>query len=59
MLETVKGDALCGIEYEPLFKYFNDRKAQKCFTVIGASYVSTDAGTGIVHQAPGFGDDDY
>jgi len=48
-LETVKGEALCGIEYEPLFKYFNDRKATKCFTVIGASYVSTDAGTGIVH----------
>lgn len=55
----MKGEALCGIEYEPLFKYFNDRKASKCFTVIGASYVSTDAGTGIVHQAPGFGDDDY
>lgn len=27
--------------------------------MIGAAYVSTDAGTGIVHQAPGFGDDDY
>ena len=59
VLETVKGEALCGTEYQPLFNYFIDKKASKCFTVIGANYVSTDAGTGIVHQSPGFGDDDY
>jgi isoleucyl-tRNA synthetase len=49
VLETVKGESLCGIEYEPLFHYYDERRASKCFTVIGAAYVSTDAGTGIVH----------
>ena len=30
-----------------------------CFRVVGADYVTTDSGTGIVHQAPAFGEDDY
>jgi isoleucyl-tRNA synthetase len=30
----------------------------KCFSVIATTYVTNDAGTGIVHQAPGFGEDD-
>ena len=34
-------------------------KKSGCFSVISDTYVTTDAGTGIVHQAPGFGADDY
>jgi len=30
-----------------------------CFRVVAADYVTTDSGTGIVHQAPAFGEDDY
>ena len=48
-----------GKSYVPLFPYFHHMKAQKCFTVIGADFVTHDTGTGIVHCAPGFGEDDY
>lgn len=34
-------------------------KERNCFSVIGADFVTSDAGTGIVHCAPGFGEDDY
>jgi isoleucyl-tRNA synthetase len=34
-------------------------KEQKCFTVVGAAFVTKDAGTGVVHCAPGFGEEDY
>jgi len=60
VLETMKGSELEGTEYEPLFPYFQeDMKGTKCFSVITADYVSTEAGTGVVHQAPGFGEEDY
>jgi isoleucyl-tRNA synthetase len=49
VLETVTGESLAGIEYEPLFNYYIEKKETKCFTVITATYVTTDAGTGIVH----------
>ncbi|KAG5179720.1 Isoleucyl-tRNA synthetase [Tribonema minus] len=57
ILETIKGSALVGIAYEPLFPYFKDRPGS--FTVLSDSYVTADDGTGIVHQAPAFGEDDY
>lgn len=53
---SVKGKDLIGRRYEPLFDYFKD--LPNCFQVIGADYVSTEDGTGIVHIAPGFGEDD-
>ena len=59
VLETVKGSTLVGTEYEPLFDYFTEKRATKCFTVVSDTYVTNDAGTGIVHQAPGFGEEDY
>lgn len=34
-------------------------KEQNCFTVVCANFVTSDTGTGIVHCAPGFGEDDY
>lgn len=49
-----------GTEYEALFPFFEEKfRPGGCFTVIGADFVSTDAGTGIVHCAPGFGEDDF
>ena len=53
-----KGRDLAGMTYEPLFSYFADKKAEGAFRMINADYVSTEDGTGIVHIAPGFGEDD-
>ncbi len=60
--ETVaefKGSALKGWEYEPIFPYFADQKAQGAFTVLNDGYVTTDDGTGLVHIAPAYGEDDF
>jgi len=51
-----KGADLAGIGYEPLFPYFKD--APNAFRVFLGDYVTTEDGTGIVHTAPGFGEDD-
>lgn len=58
-LEKFKGSTLVGKKYVPLFEYFKERSEQNCFTVIDAGFVTSDAGTGIVHCAPGFGVDDF
>lgn len=55
----VKGSELIGLKYVPLFDYFKDRFIETGFRVIGASYVSDESGTGIVHQAPAFGEQDF
>ncbi|MDA1077041.1 MAG: class I tRNA ligase family protein, partial [Proteobacteria bacterium] len=57
--ETCKGAALAGRHYEPLFPYFADQAELGGFQVVTDDYVSTDEGTGLVHQAPAFGEDDY
>jgi len=54
-----KGARLAGIRYEPLFPYFADATAQGAFVTVLGSHVTTEDGTGIVHTAPGFGEDDY
>ena len=56
---TVKGSALRGRRYAPLFPYFADEAERGAFVVLNDDYVTTDAGTGIVHQAPAFGADDF
>nr|WP_318659306.1 isoleucine--tRNA ligase [uncultured Treponema sp.] len=66
-----KGKDFIGAEYEPLFPYFAQLKdpkvceemsGQKCekgaFRMFNAEYVSTEDGTGIVHIAPAFGEED-
>ena len=53
-----KGRDLAGRRYVPLFDYFRDLAAQGAFQVLAADYVSTEDGSGIVHIAPGFGEDD-
>ncbi len=59
VVREMKGGELEGWEYEPLFPYFPEEKENGAFRVFTADYVSTEDGTGIVHTAPGFGEDDY
>ncbi|KAL6447265.1 hypothetical protein ACFW04_001489 [Cataglyphis niger] len=54
-----KGVDLKGKEYEPLFPYFMHCKDKGAFKVLNDTYVTSETGTGIVHQAPFFGEDDY
>ncbi len=56
VLETMKGQDLEYREYEPLFKFVTPR--EKCWYVTCDSYVTMGDGTGIVHIAPAFGEDD-
>lgn len=58
--DAVANADLIGTHYKPLFTCFDDadRKADKAFRVVAADYVSASDGTGIVHQAPAFGEDD-
>ena len=53
---TLKGKDLVGRTYEPLFPYFAGRT--NCFRTLGGDFVDTAEGTGVVHMAPGFGEDD-
>ncbi|GME99079.1 unnamed protein product [Ambrosiozyma monospora] len=55
----VKGSELVGMKYKPLFDYFYEEFKDTAFKVISADYVTADSGTGIVHQAPSFGEADY
>ena len=58
IVSKFKGKNLMGRSYVPLFSYFEDLKEDGAFRVVTADYVSTEDGTGIVHTAPGFGEDD-
>jgi isoleucyl-tRNA synthetase len=53
------GAALKGIEYEPLFPYFASAREQGAFRTVTGAHVTTEDGTGIVHTAPGFGEEDH
>ena len=57
----IDGESLIGVKYQPPFSYNNnlEQKNSKVFTVLEDSYVKLDAGTGIVHLAPGMGEDDF
>ncbi len=52
----VKGSDLIGRHYEPMLPYFAD--TPNAFRILGADFVGTGDGTGVVHIAPGFGEDD-
>ncbi len=56
-IKTVKGADLVGLKYKPLFPYLVE-KTKNSFVVLHGDFVSTEEGTGIVHLAPGFGEDD-
>ena len=55
---VLKGRDLVGRTYQPLFPYFADRPDLYGFRVMAGDYVETEEGTGIVHTAPGFGEED-
>ncbi|XP_065174061.1 isoleucine--tRNA ligase, cytoplasmic-like [Atheta coriaria] len=58
--ETFPGAKLKGLEYVPIFNYFADQmKKQGAYKVLLDDYVTQESGTGVVHQAPYFGEDDY
>ncbi len=56
---TFKGSALKGWRYEPIFPYFADKASEGAFVVLNDGYVTTDDGTGLVHIAPAYGEDDF
>ena len=58
VLERFKGKALEYREYEPLYPYAEGKIKKKAFYVMCDGYVTTSDGTGIVHTAPAFGEDD-
>lgn len=58
-ISRVKGADLVGKRYTPLFDYFAEQTEQGAFVVVADDYVTTESGTGVVHQAPAFGEDDY
>ncbi len=55
----IKGKDLVGMSYEPMFPYFKNLSEKGAFRVLSGEFVSTEDGTGIVHIAPGFGQDDF
>jgi isoleucyl-tRNA synthetase len=55
-LATLAGSDLVGLRYEPLFPFFADHA--DAFRVLAADFVTTEDGTGLVHIAPAFGEDD-
>lgn len=59
ILNRRKGVDLKGKAYEPLFPYFLHHKEKGAFRVLNDTYVTAETGTGIVHQAPYFGEDDF
>lgn len=56
VLAVRPGSELVGLIYQPIFSYFADH--ENAFQILAAEYVTTEDGTGIVHQAPAFGEDD-
>ena len=66
VIEEMKGKDLIGLEYEPLFPYLSETisksekpKLEKAFKVYGADFVTTEDGTGVVHTAVMYGQDDF
>ncbi|MFA6906282.1 MAG: isoleucine--tRNA ligase, partial [Sphaerochaeta sp.] len=59
IVDEQKGSYYKGMRYQPLFPYFAGLKDQGAFVCVNGDYVTTEDGCGIVHTAPGFGEDDY
>jgi isoleucyl-tRNA synthetase len=56
LVGSVRGSELVGRRYTPMFPYFAETPG--AFVVLAGDFVSTEDGTGVVHLAPGFGEDD-
>lgn len=62
LLGSFAGSTLVGLEYEPMFDYFavdSSTNKARVFRVLCDDYVDENSGTGVVHQAPYFGEEDY
>ncbi|PNW71377.1 hypothetical protein CHLRE_16g651750v5 [Chlamydomonas reinhardtii] len=64
ILAKMPGSELVGLRYTPLFPFFSalaaaEGSSKGAFRVVSDTYVTDDSGTGVVHQAPAFGEDDY
>lgn len=59
VLKCLSGQELLGLEYEPLFPYYISKRVEGAFKVIPSDHVTTESGTGVVHMAPAFGEEDF
>ncbi|SDL55571.1 isoleucine--tRNA ligase [Halarsenatibacter silvermanii] len=59
IVERVKGEELEGIEYEQIMPFVEVKSDKDAFYVTLGDYVTAEEGTGIVHSAPAFGEEDY
>ena len=59
ILARLKGADLKGWTYEPIFPYFAEYATAGAFRVLNDAFVSTGDGTGLVHMAPAYGEDDF
>ena len=59
VLARLKGEALRDWTYEPIFPHFAEYRDAGAFRVLTDSFVSTEDGTGLVHMAPAYGEDDF
>lgn len=59
VLETFKGSELVGRTYEQLLPFVKPEAGKNAFVVVAADFVTLESGSGIVHMAPAFGEDDY
>jgi len=66
LIKKLKGKDLIGLEYEPLYSYLSNTisdkekpKLEKAFKVYNADFVTTEDGTGVVHTAVMYGQDDF
>lgn len=65
IIKEFKGAELVGKKYKPLFHYYESEEAkaklknsENLYTIVSADFVTTEDGTGVVHIAPAFGEDD-
>ncbi|MFZ4713476.1 MAG: isoleucine--tRNA ligase [Bacteriovoracaceae bacterium] len=58
VVKEFKGKDLVGKSYEPLFPYFAELRSEGAFKIYADDFVTTTDGTGVVHMAPAFGEDD-
>ncbi len=59
IVDEYKGSEVVGLSYEPLFDYFKDKATDKDFKVYATDFVSMEEGTGLVHMATAYGEDDF
>lgn len=58
IIKEIKGEELVGLSYGPIFKYYELLKTDTTWKIYNGEFVTDTDGTGVVHIAPAFGDDD-